>query len=208
MDFMGFLLDLIARVADGKGMFEYAGFASDIDAEMGQPMFLRTVLLVGFMGLILSAYFYVIMATADSCLMATSGNVVTDILGSLVPKKLNGKESLWFWQIAMLFIGILALLLAMMQHVLELMLLSYAFLVSGLFVPVLGALFWKRGNPAAAFLAMLLVELTTTLMVLTDTAFPFGLDANIGGIGLSAVVFILLSLIFLKRVINEFEYSR
>jgi hypothetical protein len=33
----------------------------------------------------------------------------------------------------------------------ELMLYSYAFMVSGLFIPVLGALFWKKSHPIAAF---------------------------------------------------------
>jgi SSS family solute:Na+ symporter len=103
----------------------------------------------------------------------------------------------------------MALLLStMMQNVLELMLLSYAFMVSGLFVPVLGALFWKHSTPTAAFWAMLLGGLTTTLLVLTKTDLPFGLDANIGGIGLSAVVFILLSLMFPKNKKSEIEYNR
>jgi SSS family solute:Na+ symporter len=38
-----------------------------------------------------------------------------------------------------------------MQNVLELMLYSYAFMVSGLFIPVLGALFWKKSHPIGAF---------------------------------------------------------
>jgi SSS family solute:Na+ symporter len=211
MAFMGVLLGLFARVAAEQGMFEYAGYAtaSDIDAEMGLPMLLRTVLPVGLMGLMLSAYFSAIMSTADSCLMAASGNVVTDILDRLVPRTLSDKENLRYSQIATLVIGIMALLLAtMMQNVLELMLLSYAFMVSGLFVPVLGALFWKHSTPTAAFWAMLLGGLTTTLLVLTKTDLPFGLDANIGGIGLSAVVFILLSLMFPKNKKSEIEYNR
>jgi SSS family solute:Na+ symporter len=38
-----------------------------------------------------------------------------------------------------------------MQNVLELMLYSYAFMVSGLFIPVLGALFLKKSHPIVAF---------------------------------------------------------
>jgi hypothetical protein len=34
-----------------------------------------------------------------------------------------------------------------MQNVLELMLYSYAFMVSGLFVPVIGALFLEKSHP-------------------------------------------------------------
>lgn len=198
MAFMGVLLGLFARVGAEQGLFEYAGYAdaTSIDAEMGLPMLLRTVLPVGLMGLMLSAYFSAIMSTADSCLMAASGNVVTDIIEPLSDKKLDEKSNLRSSQISTLVIGILALVLAtMMQNVLELMLLSYAFMVSGLFVPVLGALFWKKSTPQAAFWAMLLGGETTTVLVLLDTALPFGLDANIGGIVLSAIVFIGLSLI-------------
>ncbi len=43
------------------------------------------------MGLMLSAYFSAIMSTADSCLMAASGNINTDVLGRLVPNKLSEK---------------------------------------------------------------------------------------------------------------------
>jgi SSS family solute:Na+ symporter len=87
----------------------------------------------------------------------------------------------------------------MMQNVLELMLLSYAFMVSGLFVPLLGALFWKKGTSEAAFWAMLLGGGTTTFLVLSNIKLPWGLDANIGGILLSAIVFISLSYIFPKE---------
>ncbi len=165
MAFMGVLLGLFARVGAEQGMFAYAGYitAGEMDAEMGLPMLLRTVLPVGLMGLMLSAYFSAIMSTADSCLMAASGNVVTDILDRVLPRKLSDKENLRYSQLATLFIGILALLLATtMQNVLELMLLSYAFMVSGLFVPVIGALFWKHSTALAAFWAMLLGGMTTT----------------------------------------------
>jgi SSS family solute:Na+ symporter len=54
-------------------------------------------------------------------------------------------------QIVTLAVGLFAILLAsQMQNVLELMLYSYAFMVSGLFVPVIGALFGKS-HPIAAF---------------------------------------------------------
>ena len=199
MAFMGVLLGLFARVAAEQGMFEYAGYANAVsmDAEMGLPMLLRTVLPIGLMGLMLSAYFSAIMSTADSCLMAASGNVVTDILDRLLPRQLNATENLRYSQLATLIIGVLALSLAtLMQNVLELMLMSYAFMVSGLFVPVIGALFWKHSTPDAAFWAMLLGGGTTTILILTNISLPMGLDANVGGIIISAIVFIAISLGF------------
>ncbi|MCB0578788.1 MAG: hypothetical protein KDD10_05705, partial [Phaeodactylibacter sp.] len=196
MAFMGVLLGLFARVGADQGMFEYLGYATPegLDAEMGLPLLLRTVLPAGLMGLMLSAYFSAIMSTADSCLMAASGNVVTDILGRFMPLEGNEQKTLRISQAATFIIGAAALFIAMnMQNVLELMLLSYAFMVSGLFVPVIGAMYWKRSTPAAAFWAMLLGGGTTMALILLDQPLPFGLDANIAGISISAFSFIILS---------------
>ena len=66
--------------------------------------------------------------------MAASGNVQTDILGRLLKTGKGMKSQLRVSQVITLAIGALALLLAgSMTNVLELMLYSYAFMVSGLF---------------------------------------------------------------------------
>ncbi|MCB0549911.1 MAG: sodium:solute symporter family protein [Phaeodactylibacter sp.] len=196
MAFMGVLLGLFSRVGADQGMFEYLGYGApgQMDAEMGLPLLLRTVLPAGLTGLMLSAYFSAIMSTADSCLMAASGNVVTDILERFFPLKGNEEKLLRTSQAVTFLIGGAALFIAMnMENVLELMLLSYAFMVSGLFVPVIGALYWKRSTPTAAFWAMLLGGGTTMAFLLLDIGLPFGLDANIAGISISALSFIILS---------------
>ncbi len=198
MAFMGVLLGLFARVGAEQGLFEYMGYTDPaaMDAEMGLPLLLRTVLPVGLMGMMLSAYFSAIMSTADSCLMAASGNVVTDIVSKFYPMD-QEKRVLRFSQFATLLIGALALLIALqMRNVLELMLLSYAFMVSGLFVPVIAGLYWRRTTATAAFWAMLLGGAVTMGLVLGGVGLPFGLDANVAGI--SASLFILLGLSWLR----------
>ncbi len=135
----------------------------------------------------MAVYFSAIMSTADSCLMASSGNILTDVLG-----KHRGKNSLKYSQILTLIIGALALFLAMkMENVLELMLLSYAFMVSGLLVPVLAALFTKRPSARAALFAMLGGGLTTSILMGFKLELPLGLDANILGIVTSLVVYVV-----------------
>lgn len=198
MAFMGVLLGLFARVGADQGMFESIGYATaaGLDEEMGLPLLLRTVLPVGLTGLMLSAYFSAIMSTADSCLMAASGNVVTDILNKITPLDQSESKQLRLSQIATLVIGALALIIAMfMENVLSLMLLSYAFMVSGLLVPVIGALYWKRGTPLAAFWAMLLGGGVTLALIVTEWNLPWGLDANIAGITVSALSYIIISLL-------------
>lgn len=199
MAFMGVLLGLFARVAVDQGMFDYLGYEaiSELDPEMGLPMLLRTVLPVGLMGLMMSAYFSAIMSTADSCLMASSGNFVTDILDRFFNISGSHKRFLRTSQVVTLILGSFALLLATtMQNVLDLMLYSYAFMVSGLFVPVIGAFYWKRSSTIAAFWAMLIGGSTTVTLVVADWALPFGLDANIFGISASALIFFLFSYLF------------
>ena len=197
MAFMGVTLGLLARVAAAQGMFDALGVANVTDPETGLPMLLRVVLPVGLMGIVMSAYFSAILSTADSCLMASSGNVVSDILGAIWPIDPDSRRFLRLSQITTLVLGGAALLLAStMTNVLELMLYSYAFMVSGLFVPVIGILFWRRGSSLAAFAAMLVGGATTVTLEVTLERLPLGLDGNVFGIGASALVFFTLSIAF------------
>lgn len=197
MAFLGVLLGLFARVAADQGMFAYlgAGDISATDPETGLPMLLRTVLPVGFLGVMMAAYFSAILSTADSCLMASSGNVVTDIIGKFLPFDSNSQKFVRISQVVTLIIGVFALLLAgAMNNVLNLMLDSYAFMVSGLFVPVIGALYWQKSTPSGALTAMLAGGITTISLRYSEIGLPYDLDPNVFGITMSAIVFVLVSL--------------
>ncbi len=204
MAMMGVLLGLFARVAAEQGMFASVAGAGTLDPETGLPLLLRTILPVGLTGLMLSSYFSAILSTADSCLMAASGNFVSDIINRFIRIDSNTDRYLRFSQIATLALGAISLLLAWrMTSVLDLMLESYSFMVSGLLVPVIGAFFWNRSTATAALWSMLVGGTTTVaLSVLSGTlvfatpplTMPFGLDPNIYGIAASALVFVTLSL--------------
>ncbi len=206
MAFLGVTLGLFARVAAEQGMFAYLG-APDVmetDPETGLPMLLRTVLPVGFLGVMMAAYFSAILSTADSCLMASSGNVVTDIIGKFTGSNPEEKRFVRISQIVTLVIGALALLLAAaMENVLDLMLDSYAFMVSGLFVPVIGALYWKKSTPAGAMTAMIAGGVTTLTLRYLPIGLPYNLDPNVFGITASAILFIIVSLKTAKKDEND-----
>lgn len=204
MAMMGVSLGLLARVAADQGMFEYLGAEniSGLDPETGLPMLLRTVLPVGLMGLMMSAYFSAILSTADSCLMAASGNFVSDLIKKFFPLAPDSKTFLVVSQVITLTLGLFAVILAwQMTNVLDLMLYSYAFLVSGLLMPTLGVLFWKKTHRSAPFWAMLVGGGTTVAISLTvpEKSMPLGLDANLYGILISLIVMISISLIAHKK---------
>lgn len=217
MAFMGVLLGLFARVAFQQGMFVEAGYTTmaQMDAEMGLPLLLKNVLPVGMMGIMMSAYFSAIMSTADSCLMASSGNIVSDIIERKF--NLSDSHSLRFSQMATLIIGAIAIVIATtMTNVLSLMLMSYAFMVSGLLVPIVGALYWKKSSSAGAIGAMIGGGFVTLILTLMEQgglnlwivqfdkiALPYGLDPNLFGISASLLLFVTLSLIYPSNKVHQ-----
>ncbi|WP_339926206.1 sodium:solute symporter family protein [uncultured Cyclobacterium sp.] len=190
MAFMGVSLGLLAKVAFEQGLIVES--IESLDPEMGLPILLSTVLPPGIMGLMMSAYFSAVLSTADSCLMAASGNLTTDIFG----KFLKSKEDKFVMRVSQLFtlvIGVVALVIALqMTNVLELMLYSYAFMVSGLFVPIIAGLFWNMRSPHAALASMIVGGVTTAVLSLLELALPFGLDPNFFGVFASLAVFLLV----------------
>jgi len=192
MAFMGVLLGLFAKVAAEQGMFTEVGYAgaAGMDAEIGLPLLLSTILPVGLMGLMMSAYFSAILSTADSCLMACSGNVVSDIMMRLGFFK--SKNDLRLSQWATLVIGATALLIALyMESVLDLMLHSYAFMVSGLFIPVLFGLYGKNPSERAALLSMITGGGVTLGLTLFFDSLPLGLDPIAFGLVAAILTFVI-----------------
>jgi SSS family solute:Na+ symporter len=128
--------------------------------------------------------------------MAASGNVQTDILSKFFKFKKDTKSQLQTSQIVTLSIGVLALFLASyMTNVLDLMLYSYAFMVSGLFIPILVALYGKKPNSLAAILSMIIGGTTTVVLIILDLKLPLELDANIFGITASAFVYFSVTIL-------------
>ncbi len=177
MAFLGVFLGLMARVAIDQGVIPLAD-AANIDSEAAMPMMLKYVLPSGGLGIILAAYFSAILSTADSCLMASSGNLVRDIF-----KIKKSKSALKMSQIMTLVLGTLAIVLALfMPSVLELMLLSYSFMVCGLLAPVVGFLFFKRPSKMAALVSMLTGALVLSFFHIARLPLPFGFDPVVPGV--------------------------
>lgn len=199
MALLGVTLGLIARVAFEQNLL--TGMENG-DPELGLPILLATVLPIGLLGLLMSAYFSAIMSTADSCLMAASGNFVTDLLGRYF--KLSDRSILRISQWSTLLLGLIAVYIALqMTSVLDLMLLSYSFMVSGLFIPVLAILFLKQHSALAAQSAMLLGGGITIVFSILQIKIPFGLDVNAIGLTLALITYTTIHLLTFKNKIKQ-----
>ena len=191
MAFTGVFLGMCARVV-----------FPNVEPEMGLPMLIRDVLPVGVTGIVIAAYFSAVMSTADSCLMAASGNLVNDIIERHFLINLTTHQSIRLSMLATLAIGTTAVVLAaQFNNVLDAILYAYAFMVSGLFVPTLGAFFWPKGSSGGALLGMLgggslTLLLLTKVLTLPDILVRIGLDASLYGILLSLIFYISGSCLF------------
>lgn len=192
MAFTGVILGMLAHVAVQKGLIPTATGTID-DPEMGLPMLIKQVLPAGFIGIVLASYFSAVLSTADSCLMAASGSIV----GDLIPRyfKRNNRSIVLLSQLTTLVIGTFAILLAsVMENVISLMLYAYAFMVSGLCVPILAALFLRRRFPQPALASMITGGTVTISLILSGWSLPFELDANFFGLGAAIIVYTLVHL--------------
>ncbi len=191
MAFTGVLLGMCARVVFPES-----------EAEMALPRLICEVLPIGITGIVIASYFSAIMSTADSCMMASSGNFVNDIIERYFAKNLSAKASIRLSMVATMVIGVLAVIMAAgFETVLNAILYAYSFMVSGLFIPTLGAYFWKKSSSAGALVGMLCGGTFALLLLTGATKLPasleaIGLDSSIYGITLSAITFVTVSLLF------------
>ncbi|MCG6956843.1 MAG: sodium:solute symporter family protein [Gemmatimonadetes bacterium] len=191
----------------GLGMMSRVLFPG-IDAELGVPRLLAHVLPAGVTGIVVASYFSAIMSTADSCIIASSGNVVSDVLQRSPWRLENTPRLVRASQLATLVVGVLAILIAsQFTMVLDAILKAYSFLVSGLFVPTLGAYFWRRSTGGGAFWGMISGGGTTLALLIAGATPPLGLDPSFWGILVSALVFVPVSLLQSDATTAEEEAS-
>jgi SSS family solute:Na+ symporter len=184
MAFMGATLGMFARV-----LFPAA------EPEMGLPLLIRDVLPIGATGLVLAAYLAAIMSTADSCLLASVGNVIDDIAGRSIAPATSERAMLVWSRVLTLVIGFGSVSFALyVPRVIDSILLAYSFMVAGLFFPTLGALFWSRASGIAAFWSIVGGGGTTVGLTVLDVPTP--LDPVFYGLAVSGIVLVLLSLWF------------
>jgi SSS family solute:Na+ symporter len=156
---------------------------------------------IGVTGIVIASYFSAIMSTADSCMMASSGNFTNDILEKYFFPNLPMKKSVRLSMLVTLVIGVTAVTLAaQFTMVLDAILYAYSFMVSGLFIPTLGAYFWRRGTSKGALTGMIGGGGLTLLMMVNLIKPPaflqgIGLDFSVYGIVVSAVLYISVSLL-------------
>jgi SSS family solute:Na+ symporter len=147
---------------------------------------------VGITGLVLAAALAAVMSTASAGLLASSTILANDVYTGLVAGDDHNKVLVN--RVSTLLVGIVVLIISLIvSDVVGALTVAYDLLSGALFVPIVGALFWRRATAAGALASMAAGSAVVVIFMVVD-----GLFANtpiIWGILASLVAFVVVSLL-------------
>jgi solute:Na+ symporter, SSS family len=147
---------------------------------------------VGITGLILAAALAAVMSTASAGLLASSTILANDVYAGFIARDDHNKVLVN--RVSTLLVGIVVLVISLIvSDVVGALTVAYDLLSGALFVPIVGALFWRRATAAGALASMAAGSAVVVIFMVVD-----GLFANtpiIWGMLASLVVFVVVSLL-------------
>ena len=183
---------LFAIGATLMGLFARVLLPDLSDPELATPLVILELLPAGLAGIVIAAYVAAVMSTADSCLIGPVAIATQDGYARLRPNA-GPAQRLRVARILTVGLGALATGLALLvPNVLDLILYAYTFGAAGLFLPMLGLLFWRRTTAAGAFTSML--GGGSTAIVWSLLGEPWGWAAAYPGWGIAALLLVAVSL--------------
>jgi SSS family solute:Na+ symporter len=145
-----------------------------------------------------------IMSTADSLLSAATSHIVKDFYEGLGGKASDEKKLLKLSMLTTVAVGVLSLGAALaIQGIVELLIYSYDVYTSGVFVPLVLGLYWKRATKEGALAGMVAGSLVAVLGAAGVLNFPYWEYVYVSGALLSALVMVAVSVMTEVEEIDE-----
>ncbi|QYJ15940.1 High-affinity proline transporter PutP [Rubrobacter xylanophilus DSM 9941] len=173
------------------------------DLEVADNAFARVateVLPAGLLGLVLAAALAAVMSTASAGLLASSTILANDVYAGIIARE--GRSDLGESRVFTLVVGVAVLAISLaVQDVVGALTVAYNLLTGALFVPIIGALFWRRATGAGALVSMLVSSAVVVALMLWQ-----GLLANSPiyvGMLTSLLVFVGVSLLTSPQAARE-----
>ncbi len=146
------------------------------------------------LALIACAVSAAITSTSNSLLTAISSNLSQDFDFQLFKNKLFQSKVITF------FVGILALILGLTsKNIINTLIISYDFMLSALFVPLLFVFFKKDFNKISAYLSIIFGSLSFIFLKIYPVNFP----AEVITLSLSLIGYVLGYLFKTKEIVNQ-----
>jgi SSS family solute:Na+ symporter len=162
------------------------------DADSAFANIVNVVLPSGLRGLVLAASLAAMMSTASACLLAASTVLLEDVYLRL--RKSASIGSVTQSRMVTLGFGVaMTVVASATTDVIAAITVAYDLLVGALFVPVIGAMVWRRGTGAGAIASIAVGGPTVILFLVLR-----GIDSDApiyAGFGMSLLVYVVTSLV-------------
>ena len=152
----------------------------------------------GLKGLVLIGVLSAIMSTADISVLTGSASLTKDIYQRYFHPEASEKTLMRVGLAASLFVGVLGAVFGWFtQDIMNILLITFTINSAGLFLPTIGAFFWKKSCSAGAFASMLSATIIAIVWFIGGkvSALPlFSIDALWPSFGVSAVLYVVICL--------------
>jgi len=189
--FFGFWSILVV----GLGVVAFNNYPGLADADLAIPQMIIDYMPPVLKGICLAAIIALIMSTGDTMLLICGTTVSWDIVRVLRPQT-EDQTLLLINRLVILLVGIFSVLFALIDLPLfELNLLAISIFVAGLFVPIMGALFYSRATTAGAMCATILGTFSVIALEVFRVSLNMTLPVEpiLAGLSVSTVTFFLIS---------------
>lgn len=152
----------------------------------------------GLKGLVLIGVLSAIMSTADISVLTGSASLTKDIYQRYINPNVSEKTLLHVGLVASLLVGVLGAIFGWFtQDIMNILLITFTINSAGLFLPTIGAFFWKKSCSAGAFASMLSATVIAVVWFIggkVSTLPMFSIDALWPSFGVSAILYVVICL--------------
>jgi len=146
-------------------------------------------------GLCVAAMLAIMMSTASTALLIAGTTFSQDILQGMRPG-MDDRKLLRSARLFIIVIGIAGVLFALsISGIFDILLLAFAIFVSGVFIPAMGALFWKKATVEGALVSAVAASVTVVALYGLKMAgmLPVWIEPILASLAVSLVLMVTVS---------------
>lgn len=172
------------------GLAGAVSFPGIISAQSVFPIMIKEIVPQGLNGLVVASLISIIMSSVDSFLIGVSSSLSKDIIASIFTK-ITDRQMLNLVRVCTLLITLLSISIALLYpDILGLIIAFFSTIASGLGVPAIATLFWKRATPIGVGAGIIAGSSVALYLRLTGSFF----DPSLLGVPASFIATVILSL--------------
>lgn len=166
-------------------------------SELIVPLFLRTILPVGVMGLLAASFLALSISTYDTYFLAWGSTLIQDIINPLRKKPIDTKKHILTLRLSTVAVAITIWILAQLyrptDYIFMFFFLTGSIYMSGAGIVIIGALYWRKATSQGAWSAMITGAILSVIGLVIRQVVP---DFPLDGLEISFITWLAAIIVF------------